>query len=101
VKLTSPMTASRLAVGTPPVQLAALLQAVLVVPFQLVWADAPAGNASDPATNSKRNQLFSLRRGIHCSDWRENASQVANDMPTVLVVNHLLDKNLRHQPSPG
>ena len=38
VKLASPITASTVLDGTPLVQLAAVFQAVLVVPFQLVWA---------------------------------------------------------------
>ena len=38
VKLASPMMASTVAVGTPFVQLAALLQSLLTVPFQAVVA---------------------------------------------------------------
>ena len=38
VKLASPMIASAEDVGTPAVQLLAVDQLVLVVPFQLVWA---------------------------------------------------------------
>ena len=37
VKLASPITASTVLDGTPLVQLAAVFQAVLFVPFQLVW----------------------------------------------------------------
>src|SRR5690242_17668437 len=40
VKLASPIMASTVGVGTPAVQLAAVDQFVLVVPFQLVCADA-------------------------------------------------------------
>jgi len=39
VKLASPIIASTVDVGTPAVQFDAVPQAVLVVPFQLVWAD--------------------------------------------------------------
>jgi hypothetical protein len=43
VKLASPIMASTVAVGTPAVQLLALLQLVLTVPFQLVWAILSCG----------------------------------------------------------
>jgi hypothetical protein len=58
VKLASPMMASTVAVGTPAVQLLAVLHAVLVVPFQLVWQNAVNGRIARAAATIKWNSLF-------------------------------------------
>lgn len=50
VKLTSPMMASIPAVGTPAVQFAAVLQAVLLVPFHEVCALAEPSTTSEATT---------------------------------------------------
>ena len=49
VKFASPMMASTEAVGTPAVQLAAMLQSVLAVPFHDVWAVTAASESNHPS----------------------------------------------------
>jgi hypothetical protein len=63
VKFASPKMALVVAVGTPFVQLLAVLQAVLVVPFQLVVVCAERVNTlnTSVAINSK---IFFIRRSV-------------------------------------
>src|SRR6266516_2050962 len=64
VKLASPMIASTEAVGTPAVQLAAVAQAVLFVPFQEVCALADPAAMSEATTNPNRVRRWILIRRL-------------------------------------
>ena len=59
-KLTSPISTSTVAVGTPLLQLDAVDQLVLVVPLQLVWAKeiAPVNNNRLTKNNGLSHNLF-------------------------------------------